>query len=53
MCYCSDARPAQPVPAVVPDGTAPDEACRAKCADESACGKAGGHFVEEFSSACV
>ena len=53
VCYCSDARPRQPVPVVVPQGTAPDSACRTECAEVSACGKAGGHFAEEFSSACV
>ena len=53
VCYCSDSRPAQPVPIVVPQGTAPDVACRTECAEASACGKAGGHFAEEFSSACV
>ena len=53
VCYCSDASPRQPVPVVVPQGTAPDSACRTECAEVSACGKAGGHFAEEFSSACV
>ena len=53
VCYCSDARPTQPVPVVVPYGTAHDVACRTKCAEPSACGKAGGHFADAFSSACV
>ena len=53
VCYCSDASPRQPVPVVVPQGTAPDSACRTECAEVSACGKAGGHFADEFSSACV
>ena len=53
VCHCSDANPTQPVPVVVPYGVAPDQACRGKCADESTCGQVGGHFAEEFSSACV
>ena len=53
ICYCDDARPTQPVPVVVPYGTAPDVACRTKCAEPSACGHAGGHFADAFSSACV
>ena len=53
VCYCSDAQPYQPVPVIVPSDTAPDVACRTKCADASACGKAGGHFADAFSSACV
>ena len=53
VCYCSDARPTQPVPVVVAYDTAHDEACRTKCADVSACGKAGGHFADAFSSACA
>ena len=53
VCYCDDARPTQPVPAVVPDGLMHEEACRTKCADASACGKAGGHFADAFSSACM
>ena len=53
ICYCDDARPTQPVPVVVPYGTAQDVACRTKCAEPSACGHAGGHFADAFSSACV
>ena len=53
ICYCDDARPTQPVPVVVPYGTAHDVACRTKCAEPSACGHAGGHFADAFSSACV
>ena len=53
VCYCDDARPTQPVPVVVPYGTAQDVACRTRCAEASACGHAGGHFADAFSSACV
>ena len=53
VCYCSDALPRQPVPVVVPYGTAHDQACQIKCTDASACGKAGGHFADAFSSACM
>ena len=52
VCFCSDANPTQAVSVIVPPDTAPDAACSTKCADSSACGKAGGHFVNEFSSAC-
>jgi hypothetical protein len=52
VCFCSDANPTQAVSVTVPPDTAPDAACRTKCADASACGTAGGHFVNEFSSAC-
>ena len=53
VCYCDDARPTQPVPVVVPYGTAHDVACRTRCAEASACGHAGGHFADAFSSACM
>ena len=53
VCWCDDARPTQPVPVVVPYGTAHDVACRTRCAEATACGHAGGHFADAFSSACV